>query len=755
MLLDYISNINKTIKIIFIVLIYIYILIEIFRLTIFTYDYMKSYHYGKELEKNCIGDTIEYETKRYQIYSNILKNLLDYYNESNNLFILIIIIIYGIILTLVITYIIYELINDLKNNNTIKTDIFSNICNLLILLTCIISISYIPLITGLKLDKYKNNYNEETINIILYIFIGFIILILILYYNYYDSNSEGEKINYSKLFILTVITIFIGVSYYIKYIIDMYIYNKTIYNNNIKNNIKYDNHLIKEDKNNNIFINYIIKSLGLKYYNNKIINSDFYNSEIFVFIIQLLIIILIIILITNRFKTLEKLYNKEINLNEFMKCITYQTNQTYCENFIYNNKEVNIIYNIYLKPFIYILILLIIINGTKNINENINKNIIIEPLIKYKYNINEIRKDFKYILDNNDDLRTSIKQNYANVILLVLYNDLFDGILNYKNYVKNMVSDSIDLTDNDKEEIINDIEKHIKELNIIPEFKYNNINNEKYIDYTKLKEYDINYYLNNKCKNESIFKNKNSLKQCSKYTKYIYTYIIKLIFLDNNLPTENQEKLENYQNIKNVIKNKIYKAINNVYDGKNYLGKKLTNNYEVNNKIKLLKEINSEEELNENIKNKDTLKKTIDKIIDIYISHIIAAQKEYKKINENTNIIKNNLENELNNHYVSEEKIKSFIKKYEKILKDKFDEINELLSNSHIKLDKKIENKIIENYNLYNNENIGELDYYKINNNSEEVNNNKDILKNAKNSSLLIIILVIIYILSYNLLKIT
>tara|TARA_B000000475_G_scaffold270119_1_gene265182 strand:- start:897 stop:2549 length:1653 start_codon:yes stop_codon:yes gene_type:complete len=549
--------------------------------------------------------------------------------------------------------------------------------------------------------------------------------------------------------------IFIGVSYYIKYIIDMYKYNTTNYN--IKNNIKYDNHTIKIDKEKNIFINYIIKSLGLKYYNNKILETDFYNSEIFVFIIQISIIILIIILITNRLKTLEKFYNKEINLNELIKCITYQTNQTYCDNLIYNNKEVNIIYNIYIKPFIYILILLIIINGTKNINENINKNIIIEPLIKYKYNINKIRKDFKYILNNDNNLKTSIKQNYANAILLVLYNDLFHGILNYNNYIEN---NNI-INDVDKKDIENDITKHINELNIIPEFKYNNINNEKYINYTKLKEYDINYYLNNKCKNESIFKNKNSLKQCSDYTKYIYTYIIKLIFLDENLPDENLDNLDEYSKLKNIIKEKIYFAINNVYNGKNYLGKKLTNKYEINNKIELLED-KYNIELNENIKNKEALKETINNIIDKYILHIIDAQKEYYIINNNENIDKNNLVNELNNHYVSEDKIKQFIERYNKILKDKFDDINFILSNSNIELDKNIKKKILENYNLYNNENITKIKTENIiknnlddENNLEDENNSKDMLKNAKNSSLLIIILVIIYILSYNLLKIT
>ena len=51
MLLDYIPNINIIIKIIFIILITIYILIEIIRLTIFSYKYIKSYHYGRELKK--------------------------------------------------------------------------------------------------------------------------------------------------------------------------------------------------------------------------------------------------------------------------------------------------------------------------------------------------------------------------------------------------------------------------------------------------------------------------------------------------------------------------------------------------------------------------------------------------------------------------------------------------------------------------------------------------------------------------------
>jgi|TARA_Y100000389_G_scaffold42697_1_gene37371 hypothetical protein len=744
MLLDYIPNINIIIKIIFIILITIYILIEIIRLTIFSYKYIKSYHYGRELKKNCKSEYIEYETERYQIYNKILDNLLDYYNESNNLFMLIFILIYGILLSLIISYIIYDIIKNLKKNNKLNSIIFDNICLLLIIIGCLISIIYIPLMIGLKFDKYKNNYNEKIMNILLYILIGIIISIIILYIKYYKSNNN-ESIRYNKIFIITLISIYIGVIYYIKNVIDMYIYNK-----NNKDENSYKNYEIKEEKK-NIYIEYLIKTFGLKYYNKKLSKSDLYKLDIYIYILQIVIIVIVIIFILNKLRIIEKLYNKKINLKEFIKCIRYKTEELYCNDLIYNDKEIYILYNIYLKPFIYIYIILILINATKNINENINNKIIIEPLIKYKNNINKIRNNFKYILDNKD-LKTSIKQNYANIILLVLYNDLFHGILHYDNYL------TIVKNTEDKEEIINDIKKHISELEITPEFKYRDQKNVIYTDYNNMKEYDINYYLNNKCKNESIFKNKNSLKQCSIYTKYIYTYIIKLIFLDNNIPKNNHYDIEEYDKYKENKRNKIYKGLNNINKNKNYLGNyKITNNYKIDNKIELLENkenIELDKSVTETEEELETLKNIIDEIIDIYILHIIEAQKVYYEINKNTRIEKEKLINDLNNHYIDEKNIEEFLNKYIKILNQKYYEINIKLSDSKIKINEdNIKNEIIKNYNIYNNNKIYDIIEYKDNNNNNN-NNNINKTENKKINNLLIIILIIIYILSYNLIKV-
>ena len=82
----------------------------------------------------------------------------------------------------------------------------------------------------------------------------------------------------------------------------------------------------------------------------------------------------------NRLKGLNKLYkDKNFTLKNLLDCILYKIKD--CDNLLYKNYEVNILYNLIFIPLCIILVIYIIINSTINFNNNLNENIIIKPLI--------------------------------------------------------------------------------------------------------------------------------------------------------------------------------------------------------------------------------------------------------------------------------------------------------------------------------------------------------------------------------------
>ena len=754
-----IENITKKITY-FVVfgIITIYILFQFISVSNFSYNYLKLKNYGNNLKKRCKNNNIEYETSRYQIYNNILNYLLnnDKDNKSNYFIILIIFIIFVIFFSLLTTYILYKIIDEIKYINLNNTEEFKFLCTILIIITCLISITYLPIYIGKQLDNNNKWDIYEFEKYMKYILNGFILLcsiILLIRFNVYNN---FRNYTYGNIFIITLIGIYVGIVYYTKKIIDFY------KNNIVKIDYKYEsikniedkkNHILKEynndeifNKDRNIISEYLYDIFGLKYYKNSILDKDFDNINIYIYIIQIILIILGILLIINRLKGLNKLYIDK-NFKNFLDCLLYRIKD--CDNLLYYNKEIKILYNFLFIPLSIILVIYIIINSTINFNNNLNENIIIKPLIIYKRELNEINNNFENLISNDKLDYTylkSIDKNTANAILLVLYNDIFSDFLSLDNDMdivnglkwertnnisegEELIHDELSNNLSEKKEFtlnewkkfnINNLNsKHyikvggsyyrpsinitnntafINEINITPEFHFTVGNiEESIIDYSNLKEYDINYYLNNKYNKNDIFKlneySKNVNKQCNTINKYLIYYIIRKIFLYNPIANEiknskSYDKKYNYY--KNILKYKILKAIQNIKNNKNYLGDNnldINNNHTINNII--------------SIKNKDPkLNITeINKLYEIYPddnSVIILLKEEFQKELVRENIDRTNADallNILNNskyHLLyNNNKLSNIIEK----------RIIELLKNISLS-DELIEkiNKIINNY---------------------------------------------------------
>ena len=694
---------KKIIIYITIIIISVYILIQLISLTKFCYTYMNYKNYGNELKKRCMNDYIEYETDRYQLFNNIIKYKLnnDNDNNANYLLILIISIIYSIIFSIILFTIIFKILYKLSvdNNN------FKYFYYLLILILGIIIIGYIPLYLGLKIDNINlfNKY-EKYINKTLQIFIILsIITVLII-------SIQSDKIN--NLFILFIMCFFIGIIYYVKLIINLYI--------NRDENVKF---IDEDDK--DIYYKYIYDIFGLKYYTNKISNMDKYKLNLFIFILIIILISIALILIINRIPIL---YYDRSSIKNIINCLFYITNNENCYNILFNNNSTKFIYNIIIIPLILLLIIYILINSTSTFNTYINKYLIETPYILYKKDLEKINKSFVNILYNDNILTTTkkIEKNIANTILLVLYNETFSDFLEAINKDQTL---SLNL---------NEINLLKKNINITPEFQYDNDN---YINYNDNNEYNINYYLNNKNK-EDIFKIDKDLSQtCSKINTLILYYILKYIFFDVELDDgfkhiyyidKNQDtNINNYNNYKNKIKTKIYIAIQNYKTGnKNYLGQQLDNKNINNLNIRFNTEFTQNlDNIADDIKQYENL---INLIIDKYIEYIINVKNTYIKhfkkeqiTNRQKNTIEiteNNLEKYFIKKYAIDNDSKSFINEYKNIIIVSFKEINHILTTNEIDYDENNKNNevrdiIKKNYNNYNDTD---------NDNNNDSNNNND-----------------------------
>ena len=149
------SLLKNTITLFVIFLISIYIIIQLLLITDFNFKYITNMDYGNTLKKVCKNNYLEYETGRFQLYTNITKSILS--NDDDN------IINYILILSRKKKII----INFLKTKKTKHTTLnFSNLSlNLNNLLTRKMKKDYGIFFTSeILIDKILNKLKKQNIN---------------------------------------------------------------------------------------------------------------------------------------------------------------------------------------------------------------------------------------------------------------------------------------------------------------------------------------------------------------------------------------------------------------------------------------------------------------------------------------------------------------------------------------------------------------------------------------------------------------
>lgn len=773
---------KNTITLFIIFLISIYIIIQLLLITDFNFKYITNMDYGNTLKKVCKNNYLEYETGRFQLYTNITKSILsnDDDNIINYILILSIILIFTILISCIVTYILYKYISDIKNNYDGDNDIFKTILNVLLILTCSLSLIYIPLYIGYNFDINNENSLNSFNKIMNYVEFAFIILIGInLYLNYLNYNKDKDYSHTDSFVIFSSILLLLCI-YLTKSIISYYKNKNQEINFKKNNKNKIELLLDNNTKYDNIILNYIYDIFYLS-------NNDKRN---YIYYLIVILIIIFILLLFNKFYNIYLYYDSKITFDELIKCLFYLQE---CNNTLFYENEISIIFNFVIVSIVVILVILVIINSTIYFNKNINNNIIKEPLLIYKSVLNDINKNFNNVIENDKieyTIKNSTSKNIANSILLVLYNEIFSNYLTLEGKDKNT----------EENKILYD--QYLKDISIIPKFDYDFKNNIEKTDYNTSDEYDMNNYIINQCDND-LLKNNSINRNCKDNNVLLIYYILRKIFLYKPIAyikKDEKNLSDSYNYYKNIIKYKIYTAINNYDNGMNYLGSNKidNNNHEINCRLDILNkdpEITKEELVEEleskiiyndkysrfrtilnininserdeilrqitsateldNIKDNTELvndlnklskyldnskiqkriseikrnnssikiyEVLIDDIIDQYINYIIEIQEIYFVIykdedNDEIDISIQSIDNNMNN---KKSNLNYFVNNYKKKLKNNFDKINRLLTDfnpeNNYSSINKLNKYIKYNYNVVNEKELKSYLQYNIRN---------------------------------------
>lgn len=720
---------NKILKLIFYIIISIYLFIQFILLSNFLFKYFKSKNYGYLLEKICQTKNTEFESERFQLYNNIDKFNIKENKTINYTLILSLILIYGIIYGMILSYIIFDFYYTIikTENNDIKKMFYY----VLLSLSSIISIGYLPYYIGIKFDNIKNKILLEADDYLLNIFAilsGILIIV-----NYYNKLT----INYNNILLITLIISFYLILYYIKKFINMY--KNNIGNDNINNELK---------KTDNLVIKYIIEIFGLKYYNyEKIEKNDDNNINYYIFLAQIFIIILIILFLINNIKNIFNFF-ENYNLEQLLNCLFYRNNSI-CEYILYNATNSRLLYNILSCPIIIIIVLVIIIYSISVYNKYFNNFIIKEPKIIYNKNIESINNEFNKLLHNDKidyNTTTSIEKNVANAIQLVLYNEIFGKVLQY---------------DKDSE-YMEDYNEYIKHINFVPDFKYDFDKKDRIIKYSELEEYNIKKYLNNN--NTNIFyENKTSKEKCDEMNinKYFLKKFIENIYFNDQIKTYEICSREELR--KKKLKYKIYKSIKNIKNGYNYIGNSKFDNtkIEINNKIDINIDYSVISDSDKTIGEIDDLLAEfdfgyeIDRILNIYYDEYINILKThlFKIINQSSTVIeipenqeegcgaiyKYEITKNIINEYIyntnNTNEINNIINFIESKLCSTFNSINSILEKFDTKPNNKdkLEKYIINNYNILNKQNLNDIHIKNSSNSQSDLPESNDVFNNYTN----------------------
>ena len=258
--------------IIYIIIIYI-IINQFLKLSYFSSNYIYYTDYGNKLNTICNKETVEYETKRFQINKNLKK--LNNINVNELYIIVLCSIIFTGMISFIFSLLIYKIFCNMdKSFGDYK--IMNKIYIITIFAICIIAFVYPFIYIYLKL---VNNYDislfdiRGDINNMLPFIVTITLLILLkiftIYYQYklpeFDKDKKQDYIE--LIYFIFYSFIYISTIYYITNILYINTYEKK--------NIKIDYHDYNDKK--NIMLQYIERITGSKEHN-KMLNKYEYNK---------------------------------------------------------------------------------------------------------------------------------------------------------------------------------------------------------------------------------------------------------------------------------------------------------------------------------------------------------------------------------------------------------------------------------------------------------------------------------------------
>lgn len=685
---------SSSLRSIIYIILFLFIIEQIFTISSFVYKYTSTHDYGKLMEKTCDTSYIEFETDRFQICNNIMNLVLQ--NDNNdthyNLIILIIIIIVVISICSLYILIFLEsisggnfmsyvtkfakapkgalLVSSMMNgwNSFLEKTFLDKLFIIFKILLSLYIVLIIPLTIAIQyiydfdISPFVNSYEHFIIHAIF--------LLPILFFTYTNASIS---VFFSIIFFILFLVLF----FYMMLAIDIYIKQADI----SRQANKYDNssnELLKEmqftityfddieNDNTNIIGKFIQEILGFNdvgfvanLKNGSLpISDNIVNFKGLVFFIFILLIVLGIVYIMLSYKPNGMELFGMLDAGSF---------------------DADSIYYFAIVPLLIVFIILLIVVATKEYNTYINKFILYKPNNLYKRNIYNVNREFNKIIENDgaNIQNNSVCKNVANTIHMVLYSNIFQ-------YFGSEI--------------------------FIPEFEYNSsCEIGDYIDYNKLREYDFDKYIYNNQVNIFFHDGK-----CNSVNNDFILAAMKtsIITYDQNL------NKNDYDEFKELFINKLKFAINNVqnkliYDGTRDL--QLSNEYKANNTITEIKvpigqSYTFDEDTLVIIKNvADEYIKYMESIHKLCIT-ILQALIRCNNIDDFTangykDIMKNldyTIRNTTNGNYSLNIK-KSFVNKFSLITKQLFSNINKLLSQRlRIKEDNnKLAKYIIKNYNFY------------------------------------------------------
>lgn len=683
---------SSVLRYIVFVIIFLMIIDQVFSLTYFVYNYSINYDYGKQMEKTCESNYVEYETDRFQVSNNIvdisIKN--DNYNGQYDSFVLILSTVVSFFMIYFFVFIFIENIFDNylstilnkvfitgQSNQTVTSTMqelfglfteMSIIKQIIIILKVLLVLSLFIIVPLTFILKFKynidispffpcksNNFGDMFQNYDVIIAIFYLLILVVLLF----------KSNISIFFNIVFLYIFFVSFYFILYVYDAYSKHSEVVRESSKYN-NADNDLLKQlqfsltyfddinNTNTNIMYQFLERLFGFETFNLCLKST----KDIIAYLISIIMILLIIYGLLRLKPNGMSLYGM----------------------FDKDSLDSDSVYYFALVPNILLFVVLTMNMANKEFNTFINKYILYKPNNLYKRNIQKINQIFNEIIvnDKTNIQNNSVCKNVANAVNMTLYSNLF----------------------------------HLYEGDIFtPRFIYSSsCEKGDYIEYFELKEYEFDNYINTKGIN--IFYDDG---KCSSVNNDLIISVMRSV-----IPYYKGKKLEETDLIsfKASFVHELKYAMMNVMNKKTYCGTRalvLSNDFNANNTIKKINVPQNDAYTFD----EDTLAVVMDvadeytkyiEIVHNYVFTVIQALCRCNDIEDFTSHgydnlyekIEDTVRNSTNGNYSLNIK-KEFVNKFTLITKQMFKNVNTVLSKRTKKTEdnNKVTKYIIQNYNAY------------------------------------------------------